>query len=156
MGLILKANMTIQFKAYDIREERTSVPTPMQFRTGRNPSYLNSLVAGIFSPILHLPQIFWFNSLWPFLKSLWTGVAFISLSMGAGIAGQANGFRTVEVKERDLTEEEKQTALDDMLRGSGFIAVSVNRIGGPRPRTPAEDAALDSLLAGDKDEHKTL
>jgi hypothetical protein len=145
--------MTIHFKAFDIREERTSVPTPMQFRTGRNPSYLNSLVAGVFSPILHLPQIFWFNSLWPFIKSLWTGVSFISLSIGAGIAGQANGFRTVEVKERELSEDEKQAALDDMLKGSGFIAVSLKRIGGPRPMTPAEDAALDALLAGDKEHH---
>jgi hypothetical protein len=148
--------MTIQFKAFDVREERTNVPTPTQFRMGRNPSYVDSLIAGVISPIIHLPQILWFNSFWPFIKSLWSGVQFIFLSVGAGVTGQANGFRTVEVKERDLTEEEKQTALDDMLRGSGFIAVNVNRIGGPRPRTPAEDAALDSLLAGDKEDDKTL
>lgn len=148
--------MTIHFKAYDVKEERTSVPTPPQFRIGPNPSYLNSLVAGVFSPILHLPQIFWFNSLWPFIKSLWTGFNFLAMSMGAGLAGQANGFRTVEVKERELTEEEKQTALDDMLRGTGFIAVSTKTLGGPRPMTPAEDAALDRLLAGDKEDDKTL
>jgi hypothetical protein len=148
--------MTIHFKAFDIREERTSVPTPLQFRTGPNPSYLNSLVAGVFSPILHLPQILWFNSLWPFIKSLWTGLSFIFLSVGAGVFGQANGFRTVEVKERELSDEEKQSALDDMLKGTGFIAVNLKRMGGPRPMTPAEDAALDSLLAGDKDDNKTL
>jgi hypothetical protein len=144
--------MTIRFKAFDVREERTNVPTPPQFRLGPNPSYLDSLVAGVVSPIIHLPQILWFNSLWPFLKSLWAGVHFIFLSVGAGLAGQANGFRTVEVKERDLSDEEKQTALDDMLRGSGFIAVNLKRMGGPRPSTPAEDAAMDRLLAGEDKE----
>lgn len=148
--------MTIQFKAYDVREERTNVPTPTQFRMGRNPSYVDSLIAGVVSPIVHLPQILWFNSLWPFAKSLWSGLSFIFLSIGAGVAGHANGFRTVEVKERELTEEEKQGALDDMLRGSGFIAVNLKRIGSPRPMTPAEDAAMDTLLAGDKDDSKTL
>lgn len=145
--------MTIHFKAYDVKEQRTSVPTPMQFRVGRNPSYLNSLVAGVFSPILHLPQIFWFNSLWPFIKSLWTGFAFIVMSFCAGVMGNANGFRVINVAERELSDAEKQSALDDMLRGSGFIAVSLSKIGGPRPMTPAEDAALDTLLAGDKEHH---
>lgn len=145
--------MTLQFKAYEVREERTNVPTPNQFRVGRNPSYLDSLVAGVISPIVHLPQILWFGSLWPFIKSLWRGLSFILYSMIAGVAGQANGFRTVDVAERELTDAEKQTALDDMLRGSGFIAISTKSIGGPRPMSPAEDAALDRLLAGEKDEH---
>ena len=148
--------MTIQFKAYDVREERTNIPTPTQFRLGRNPSYVDSLIAGVVSPIVHLPQILWFNSFWPFAKSLWSGVHFIFLSVGAGVTGQANGFRTVEVKERELSEEEKQTALDDLLLGTGFIAVNLKRIGGPRPMSPAEDAAMDTLLAGDKEHDKTL
>jgi hypothetical protein len=145
--------MPIHFKAYDVKEARTNLPTPLQFRVGANPSYVDSLIAGVISPILHLPQILWFNSLWPFFKSLYTGVVFICLSVSMGVMGRANGFVTSEVVERDLSEEEKQTALDDMLRGSGYIAVNVNRIGGPRPRTPAEDAALDALLAGDKEQH---
>lgn len=122
--------MTIRFKAFEVKEKRTCVPTPPQFRIGSNPSYVDSLIAGVFSPFLHLPQILWFNSLWPFLRSLWTALSFILMSIGAGVTGRANGFRTTEVQERDLSEAEKQTALDDMLRGTGFIAVSLSKIGG--------------------------
>ena len=145
--------MTIHFHTYDIKEERTWVPSPPEFRPGHNPNYLESLCAGCFSPLLHLPQILWFNSLWPFIKSLWTGFAFIVMSFCAGVMGNANGFRVINVAERELSDAEKQSALDDMLRGSGFIAVSLSKIGGPRPMTPAEDAALDTLLAGDKEHH---
>lgn len=121
--------MTIQFIAYDVEEERTSAPTPNQFRIGHNPSYVNSLIAGCLSPIIHLPQILWFGSFWPFLQSLWKGLSFIVYSIMAGLAGQANGFRTVEVKERTLSDEEKQAALDDMLQGTGFVAVKLSNLG---------------------------
>lgn len=128
-----------------MREERTNAPTPAQFRVGRNPNYLDSLIAGVVSPIVHLPQILWFGSFWPFLKSLWRGLSFIIYSMVAGIAGQANGFRTVEVSERPLTEEEKQKALDDMLLGSGFIAVSLKKIGGNRVAETSQETSEDRV-----------
>ena len=121
--------MTIQFKAYDVREERISVPAPNQFRVEHNPNYVDSLIAGCLSPIIHLPQILWFGSFWPFLKSLWKGLSFIVYSIMAGLAGQANGFQTVEVKERTLSDEEKQAALDDMLQGTGFVAVKLSDLG---------------------------
>lgn len=116
----------IRFHAFDIKEERTAFPTPKQFRVGANPSYLNSLVAGCFSPILHLPQILWFNSLWPFIKSLVMGVAFIGVSMIAGLLGRANGFVITQAEPRKMTEEEKQQAINEMLSGSGYRAVPLN------------------------------
>jgi hypothetical protein len=118
--------MPIQFKAFEYKEARTNLPSPGQFRLGPNPSYADSLIAGVVSPIIHLPQILWFNSLWPFAKSLWSSFSFLCLSIGAGFAGNANGFITTEVIERDLSEGDKQRALDDMLRGSGYQAISLN------------------------------
>ena len=119
--------MPLMFKKFTTKEERTSIPTPRQFRVGYNPSYLNSLMCGVFSPILHIPQILWFNSLWPFIKSLWMGIAFIGLSIVAGIAGRANGFIITTVEDGELTEEEKLRALADMLEGSGYKAVPINQ-----------------------------
>ena len=116
----------IRFHAYDIKEERTAFPTPTQFRYGRNPSYLNSLAAGVFSPILHLPQILWFGCFGPFLKSLWRGLYFIGFSMFAGLTGRANGFIVTNVAPRELTEAQKLDAVNDMLQGTGYRAVPLN------------------------------
>lgn len=141
--------MTLQFKAYEVREERTNIPSPKQLRFESNPSYLDSLITGVLAPIVNLPQLLWFNSLWPFIKSLWVSLQFILLSICAGVMGRASGFRVAEVVERNLTDEEKQTALDDMLRGSGFAAVSLNRNNARHAVTPDEDAQMDRLLAGE-------
>jgi hypothetical protein len=65
--------------------------------------------------------------------------------------GRANGFVTSEVVERELSEKEKQAALDDMLRGSGYKAVNLSAA--KFPMTPEEDAILDTLLAGEKEQH---
>lgn len=121
--------MTFEFKSYDVREKRTSVPTPNQFRVGHNPNYVDSLIAGCLSPIIHIPQILWFGSCWPFLRSLWRGLSFIAYSFMAGLAGKANGFRTVEIKERTFSDEEKRAALDEMLQGTGFVAVKIGDVG---------------------------
>ena len=115
--------MPLQFKAYEVQKERTCIPEPSEFRIEHNPNYLNSFITGVFSPLLHLPQILWFSSLWPFLKSLWNSLSFILLSMSMGVMGRANGFRTVNVVERELSDEEKEAALADMLEGSGYVAV---------------------------------
>lgn len=117
--------MTINFHKIKLVEERTSIPTPRQFRVDHNPSYLNSLMCGVFSPILHLPQILWFNSLWPFLKSLWMGLFFIGLSIIAGIMGRANGFIVKEVIEGEVSEEEKLRAIEEILHGTGYKAVKI-------------------------------
>jgi hypothetical protein len=119
--------MPISFKKFTVKEERTSIPTPRQFRVGHNPSYLNSLMCGVFSPILHIPQILWFNSLWPFIKSLAMGLSFIGLSIVAGVMGRANGFVITDVEDGELTEDEKFKALSDMLEGTGYKAVPVNQ-----------------------------
>jgi hypothetical protein len=121
--------MSIQFKAYKVTKERTCAPEPNEFQVGRNPSYLNSLVAGVLSPILHLPQILWLNSFWPLLKSLWRSLTFILLSMSAGFMGQANGFRTTGVKEHLMSDEEKECVLAEMLEGSGYVAVKETSVG---------------------------
>ena len=123
--------MAIKFQSIDVKEERTSIPTPRQFRVGHNPNYLNSLMCGVFSPILHLPQIIWFNSVWPFLKSLVAGLVFIVMSIVAGVLGRANGFVVTEMAEREPTREEKERALNEMLAGSGYRAVPIE--------TPAQD-----------------
>lgn len=117
--------MTINFHKFKLVEERTSIPTPRQFRVGHNPSYLNSLMCGVFSPILHLPQIIWFNSVWPFLKSLWMGVCFIFLSIIAGIVGRANGFIVTHEVDGEITEEEKLAAIENILQGTGYKAVKL-------------------------------
>lgn len=122
--------MSINFKSFEIKEEPTNCPTPMQFRVGRNPSYIDSLLAGVVSPIIHLPQILWFGSFWPFLKSLWRGVSFICFSMAMGFLGRAQGVRIVEATPRELTMEDRQKVLDDMLAGSGFKAVPLNQLYG--------------------------
>lgn len=109
-------------KAIEVERQRTAIPAPREFEVGPNPSYLNSLVAGCFSPILHLPQILWFNSLWPFLKSLAGGLSFIVLSFVAGLTGRANGFRVIGYKERELTEQEKEMAIREILAGTGYVA----------------------------------
>lgn len=121
--------MPIQFKVYEVKKERTCIPEPGEFQYGRNPSYMNSLITGVFSPILHLPQILWFNSFWPFLKSLYASFLFVLMSMAAGVRGTANGFRTVGVRERELSDEEKEIALAEMLEGSGYVAVKATSVG---------------------------
>lgn len=121
----------IKFHTYDVKEERTWVPTPLQFRVGDNPNYLESLCAGCFSPFLHLPQILWFNSCWPFLKSLANGISFIGVSFVAGVMGRANGVRTVSMVERPPTIAEKERALADLLEGSGYKAVPIKSVLAP-------------------------
>jgi hypothetical protein len=135
--------MTIKFHSYDIKEERTWVPSPPEFRVGHNPNYLQSLVAGVFSPILHLPQIFWFNSIWPFLRSLAGALSFIGVSFIAGIMGRANGVRTVSFVPREATVAEKERALSDLLAGSGYVAVPVN----------AMPAGLLDITQGKEEDH---
>lgn len=115
----------IHFHTYDVKEERTWVPAPLEFRAGHNPNYLQSLVAGCFSPFLHLPQIIWFNSVWPFLKSLVGGLTFIVMSFVAGVLGRANGVRTISVTPREPTIAEKEMALANMLAGTGYKAVPI-------------------------------
>lgn len=122
--------MPMQFRAYEYKEERTSCPEPRQFRIGPNPSYLSSLLAGVVSPILHLPQIVWFNSLWPFAVSVFSGLSFICVSITMGLLGRANGVRIVAIEPKELNMDEKQKALDDMLAGSGFKAVPLNKLYG--------------------------
>jgi len=121
----------IQFHTYDIKEERTWVPTPMEFLPGHNPNYIESLVAGCFSPILHLPQILWFNSCWPFLKSLCGGLVFIVMSIVAGLLGRANGIRTVSVTPREPSLAEKELALANLLEGTGYKAVPIKTVLAP-------------------------
>lgn len=121
--------MPINFKKFSVKEVRTSIPTPRQFRVGHNPSYLNSLCAGVFSPILHIPQILWFNSLWPFLVSLWMGLTFIVLSMVAGFMGRANGFIVTEVVDEEIDEADRKKVIDDMLAGTGYTAVKIPAYG---------------------------
>lgn len=118
--------MSISFRAYDIKEERTAFPTPKQFRVEDNPSYLASLLAGVFSPILHLPHMIWFNSLWPLAKSIFGTVSFIVLSMIAGVTGRASGYIVTGMEERTATEEEKERALTEMLSGTGYKAVKID------------------------------
>jgi hypothetical protein len=116
----------IRFQSFHIKRERTAFPEPRQFEVGPNPSYFNSLCAGVFSPILHLPQILWWGCLWPFLNSLWRGVWFIGFSMLAGLLGRANGFVITQVEKNELTEEDKHKAINDMLAGTGYRAVPLN------------------------------
>lgn len=116
--------MTIQFKAFHVKEERTNIPTPTQFRVEQNPSYANSLIAGVFSPILHLPQIYLFGCVWPFLRSLFKATSFIFLSMIAGVLGKASGYRVVDVEESSVGEDEKREAIEQMLVGTGYIAIT--------------------------------
>jgi hypothetical protein len=123
--------MTIHFHTYDIKEERTWVPSPPEFRPGHNPNYLESLCAGCFSPLLHLPQILWFNSFWPFLKSLVGGLTFIVMSFIAGLMGRANGVRTVSVTPREPTVAEKERALANLLEGTGYMAVPIKSVLAP-------------------------
>lgn len=118
--------MTTIMKAIEVTRERTSIPTPREFEIGPNPNYFDSLIAGCLSPILHLPQILWFNSLWPFLKSIFNSLQFILVSFGAGITGKANGFRVVNTKERELTDQEKEDAVRAILAGTGFVARPLN------------------------------
>ncbi len=118
--------MPINFKAIEVHRERTMIPTPREFEVGPNPSYLNSLVTGCFSPILHLPQIIVLGALWPFIKSIANAMAFICLSFYAGITGRANGFRIIGMKERELTNDEKELALRDMMAGSGYKAIPLD------------------------------
>lgn len=118
--------MSIQFKAYEIKEERTAFPTPKQFRVEKNPSYLASLLAGVFSPILHLPQIAWFNILWPLAQAIWSSIVFVLLSMFAGVTGRASGYVVTGLEERTATEEEKEKAMQEMLAGSGYKAVKID------------------------------
>jgi hypothetical protein len=108
-------------KRVEVKRERTSVPTPKEFEVGDNPSYLNSLMTGCVSPLLHLPQILWFNSLWPFVKSLGGSVAFIGMAFVAGVTGKANGYRVLSVEERELTMDEKEEMVRDILSGTGFV-----------------------------------
>jgi hypothetical protein len=124
--------MSLEFRAFEYKEVRTSIPEPKQFRIGPNPNYLDSLMAGVFSPILHLPQILWFGSIWPFIKSLFGGVYFILTSMVMGLLGRANGIRIVEIEPKELTQAEKQKALDEMLAGSGFKAVPLSELYGAK------------------------
>lgn len=128
--------MTIHFKAFEYKEQRTAFPEPQQFRIGHNPNYVESILAGVFSPILHLPQILWFGSIWPFLRSLARGVYFIAVSMLMGVLGRANGVRIVQLEPRELTQEEKQKAMDEMLAGSGFKAVPISELYGAKTSTP--------------------
>lgn len=118
--------MTIQFKAYEIKEERTAFPTPKQFRVEQNPSYLASVLAGVVSPIIHLPHILWFNSLWPFIKSIAGSIAFIGLSMFAGVTGRASGYIVTGMEEREVSQEEKDKAVQEILKGTGYKAVRFN------------------------------
>jgi len=118
--------MPIKFKAIEVQRERTMIPTPREFEIGPNPSYLNSLVTGCFSPILHLPQIILLGAVWPFLTQLFNGLMFICLSFYAGITGRANGWRVIGHKERDLTVAEKEEVMRDMMAGSGYKAVPLD------------------------------
>ena len=124
--------MTIQFKAFEYKEERTAFPEPQQFRIGHNPNYIESILAGVVSPIIHLPQILWFGSIWPFLRSLVRGLWFIATSMLMGILGRAIGVRIVGLEPKELSMEGKQKALDDMLAGSGFKAVPLSELYGAK------------------------
>lgn len=116
----------IVFKAYDVEEERTLIPTPREFRVEHNPSYVASLVTGVFSPILHLPQIVFFGLLWPFVKSLVKAIFFLIVSFLAGITGRATGVRVKQMTPRELSQDEKRKALAEMLEGTGFMAVPIN------------------------------
>ena len=128
--------MSLEFRAYEYKEEPTSFPEPQQIRIEHNPNYLDSILAGVFSPILHLPQILWFGSIWPFIKSLCRGVYFILMSMTMGLLGRARGVRIVGLEPKELTQEEKQKAMDEMLSGSGFKAVPLNEYYGAKSSTP--------------------
>lgn len=118
--------MSTIIKAYDIKEERTAFPTPKQFRVEKNPSYLASLLAGVFSPILHLPQMVWFNIIWPLAKAIFSTMMFILLCMFAGITGRASGYIVTGLEERPATDEEKEKALGEMLAGTGYKAVKID------------------------------
>lgn len=119
--------MAIEIRSFELKEERTSLPTPKQFRVERNPSYFASLVTGCFSPILHLPQIVFYTILWPFIMAIFRAIIFIGLSMFAGITGRASGYRTVEYVERKQTQSERQAIVNEMLRGTGFRAVPIEK-----------------------------
>jgi hypothetical protein len=99
--------MSLEFRAFEYKEVRTSIPEPKQFRIGPNP-------------------------IWPFIKSLFGGVYFILTSMVMGLLGRANGIRIVEIEPKELTQAEKQKALDEMLAGSGFKAVPLSELYGAK------------------------
>jgi hypothetical protein len=117
--------MSIEIRSFELKEKKTNFPTPKQFRVENNPSYASSLVTGCFSPLLHLPQILFYGTLWPIATSLSKSFAFIALSMWAGVTGRACGYRTVEYIERKQRQAERQEVLNEMLAGTGFRAVPI-------------------------------
>jgi hypothetical protein len=119
--------MAIEIRSFELKEERTILPTPKQFRVERNPNYLASLVTGCFSPILHLPQIVFYTILWPIVVAIFQAIVFIGLSMFAGITGRASGYRTIEYVERKQTQAERQEILNGVLKGTGFRAVPIEK-----------------------------
>lgn len=119
--------MPITLKAMKIEEERTYFPTITQFRVEENPCYPCSLITGIVSPILHLPHLLLTQALWPFAKAVFGVFAFVFVSMFAGVMGRASGYRISKMEEVELTREDKETALRDILQGTGYVAVPLDR-----------------------------
>lgn len=108
---------------------KTWLPMPSELFLGeRNPNYFESLVAGVFSPIFHLPYIAWFNIIYPVIAGLGRALAFISVSVIGGLLGRASGRRMVAIEELKLTDKEMEEQLDMLLKDTGYLAVKMETV----------------------------
>lgn len=119
-----------KFKAYEVKEERTWLPTMPEtvYASSGTGSYLHSIIAGVLSPVLHLPFHVWKLCLKPFLMGIWAVIAFTCLAILLGLLGRVSGVRR-EVKEREPTADEKEMAMRHFMSGSGFVPVPLHREG---------------------------
>lgn len=108
---------------------KTWMPMPSQLFLGeQNPNYIESLVAGVFSPIFHLPYILWYNIIYPVLAGICRSIAFISVSIVGGIIGRASGRRTIAIEELKLSDDEMEAQLDFLLKDTGYMAVKMDTV----------------------------
>ena len=79
--------------------KRVWFPAPETLVVGPNANYLQSLCAGVVSPILHLPNMLWDFLVLPVVLGVGRMAAVLGLSLLAGITGRANGFVPVKAEE---------------------------------------------------------
>ena len=109
--------------------EKVWLPMPKELiLSERNPNYIESFVAGVISPIWHLPYILAANIVLPLIKAIFTTLAYIFLSVFGGIIGRAQGRRVSKLENLPMTDKEIETELDNLLKDTGYIAVKVDTV----------------------------
>lgn len=76
----------------NLEPTRNWLPDPRRMMTARNDSYIRSFVAGVFSPLFHLPQMVWGLILRPLIYGIGAVIAVLVINFLAGVVGYCTGF----------------------------------------------------------------